>query len=173
MRLLLRKEGGDERVDHRFGDAVSDREEEHAPEEALEGQRLAARLVRGTGRERERRRHQMHDEGGEHQRSEPDAVGDEARQQDDDAEAGEATAGDGAQFRLREAVLLRPLAKDAGPDRESDARGEDRHEAGPEESLRIQPAGDRFNPIVVGGGRVLAGHAVPPFLMKAAPLGRP
>jgi len=59
----------------------------------------------------------VHDEGREHQRAEADAVGDEAREQDDDAEAREAAARDRSQFRLREAVLLGPLSEDAGTDR--------------------------------------------------------
>ncbi|MCX7430349.1 MAG: hypothetical protein NTY17_05015 [Planctomycetia bacterium] len=79
VRLLLGKQRGDERIDHGLGDTVADGEEEHAPEEALEGERLAAGREGGAGGERERRRYQVHDEGGEHQRAEADAVGDEAR----------------------------------------------------------------------------------------------
>jgi hypothetical protein len=88
----------------------------------------------------------MHREGREHQRAEANAVGDEAREQDDDAEARQAAARDRSQFRLREAVLLGPLSEDAGTDREAHAGGEDRHEARPQEPLRIEPRGD------VGGG---------------------
>ena len=35
MRLVVRKERGDERVNHRLADAVADGEQEHAPEQAL------------------------------------------------------------------------------------------------------------------------------------------
>ena len=53
MCLVLREQGRDERIHDRLGDAVADGEEKHAPEEALEGERLAAGGEGGAGRERE------------------------------------------------------------------------------------------------------------------------
>ena len=79
----------------------------------------------------------MHQEGGEHQRPKADPVGDQARQQDDDAKAGQATAGDRAELGLREPVLLGPLPEDAGSNREAHACSKDRHETSPEQPLGV------------------------------------
>ena len=72
----------------------------------------------------------MSEQGQDHQPAIADPVGDESADEDDDAEPRQATAGDLAELRHREAILLSPLAKDAAADRKADARGKDREKAG-------------------------------------------
>ena len=51
--LFAGEERGHQRIDHRFRDAIADGEEKHAPEEALECQRLSTRCEGGAGGQRE------------------------------------------------------------------------------------------------------------------------
>ena len=95
----------------------------------------------------------MHDECGKHQFPKPDPVGDQAGEQDDDAKPGQPAAGDCAQFRLRESVLLSPLAENARPDGEADARGEDRHEACPQQTLPVGVGHGAIESSCGGGGK--------------------
>jgi hypothetical protein len=87
-------------------------------------------------------------ERGGHQSPETDPVGNQAGDENDDAEAGQTTPGDGTQFGLGEAVLFGPLAENAGSDGEADPRGRDRHETCPEEPLGV----DARRRTGVGGG---------------------
>ena len=137
VRLLLGEQRGHERVDHGLCHAVANREQKHAPEQALERQGLPPRGEGGGRGQCESGRDHVHQEGGEHQGPKADPVGDQARQQDDDAKAGQATAGDRAEFGLGEPVLLGPLPEDAGSNREAHARSKDRHEPGPEQPLGV------------------------------------
>jgi len=69
-----------------------------------------------------------------HQGAVADFVGEERQHNDGDAETGEAATGDGAQFRLGEAVLPGPIPQAGTTDGESDARGDEGHEAGNEKA---------------------------------------
>ena len=148
MGLLPWKEGGDERVHNRLSDAVADREQEHAPEQALKGQRLPAAGEGGPCCKGERGGNEVHDERGEHQPPEANPVGDQAREQDDDPESCQAASRDRPQFGLGKSILRSPLTlgEDAAADREAHAGGEDCHEARPQEAMRVEndsrPCGD-------------------------------
>jgi hypothetical protein len=135
--LFLREEGGDERIDHGFADAVADGEDEHRGEEAPVGGALSAGGVEGGGGQGEDGGNEVEQEGGDHQLAVADLVGEQARHDDDHAEAGEAAPGDRAKFGHGEPELLGPLTQDAAADGESDAGGENGHEAGPEEPLGV------------------------------------
>src|SRR5262249_2577532 len=80
-------------------------------------------------------------------------------EEDDNAEAQQAAAGDAAQLRLGEAVFGTPGGQDAGADGEAHAGREDGEETGPQESVGVGcgAAGHGWLVRVVGDSGRLSG----------------
>ena len=79
----------------------------------------------------------MHDEGKNHQPPVAKLIRDDSAEDDDEAEARQAAAGDVPQFLLSESVLAGPVHQDAAANAETHARRKDREEAGPQKSFRV------------------------------------
>ena len=136
VRLLLAIEGGDQRIDDGLTDAVRDREDEDAPEQAEVG---AGAGGVGVGRDvaavHEGRRHRHDDrqhveDAREHEeRLVAEPVQEQARDEDHDAEPDEAAPRDLSELRLREAELLSPLEEEPAADGEAESGNEDGQEA--------------------------------------------
>jgi hypothetical protein len=70
----------------------------------------------------------VEDESAHEHRAVSDPVGKQAANNDRDAEANEASAGDGAQFGLGKAELPLPISEDCRTDGEAHSGGNERHE---------------------------------------------
>ena len=136
VRLLLAVEGGDQRIDDGLTDAVRDREDEDAPEQAEVGAGAGSvRVGRDVGAVDERRRHRDDDrqhveDAREHEeRLVAEAVEEQARDEDHDAEPDETAPRDLPELRLREAELLSPFEEEPAADGEAEPGNEDGQEA--------------------------------------------
>ena len=109
-------------------------EQERAEVEEHVGRRL--RLSRGRAERDERRQH-VEQERGDDQLAVADLVDHDAADDDAEAEAGEAGAADVAELRAGEAEFRGPIGEDAAADAEADARGENGHEACPQQALGV------------------------------------
>ena len=131
MRTIVRKQRRHEGIGHRLQRTVGKREDEHADRQHLVGIRRIRRPKGDEGRQHVRR------EGQDHEFAVADLVGDHAADDDTEAETGEARATDGAELRGREAELFAPIVEDTAANGETDARGENGREAGPEQALSV------------------------------------
>ena len=131
MRSVLREAGGDERVDHRLGQAVTHREQNLAPLEAGVSSALATLLVGGSRGQAESRAGEVAQERGDHQLAVTDHVGQKRAKENDDAEPDEPETGHFTDLRLSESVFAGPVAQDASAHSESDTGGQNGHETGP------------------------------------------
>ena len=141
MSLFLGEKRCHQGIHHSFRNAVTHGEQEHPPEQALERSPFTARGKGRSGSKRKRGRGEVHDKSGDHQLAIAEFVGNQRAEQDDDAETGKSTTGNGPEFRLCKAVLFGPLTEDAGPDRKSDTGCQNRHESRPEQALGIRGGG--------------------------------
>jgi len=91
----------------------------------------------GPGCQRQHGRHKVRQECQEHQATIAECVCEERTQQNDDAEARQATASDLAQLGHRETVLFGPLAQNAAADGKSDASRKNCHETRPQQTLSV------------------------------------
>ena len=134
--LLVAVERGDQRVDDGLADAVRDREDEHAPEQAEVGAGAGDVGVGVDGaavdeRRRHRHDHRQHVEGAREQQERlvAEAVEEEARDEDHQAEPDEASPRDLSEFRLREAEFTSPLQQEPAAHGETESGNKDGQEA--------------------------------------------
>ena len=111
---------------------ASDREQDLTPLQEVVGGRLVVGFTVGRrGSETEGGTHEMAEERRDHQLSITHDIRQQCAEQDDEAEAHQAEAGDLAGLLLGEAELGGPVIQDAAADAEADAGGQDGHESGP------------------------------------------
>ncbi len=128
MRAVVGEQRGDQRVGHRFERAIGQRENECA--DVQKHVRGGLGLAPGRGKRDEGREH-MEQERRHDQLAVADLVDDHAADDDAEAEARETGAADGAELRTSEAEFSGPVGKDAAPDPEADAGGQNGQKAGP------------------------------------------
>ena len=143
VRLVGRKERGDEWIDDRVTNPVTDGEQEHPAIQAPEGGVFASRGKGNAGCQRKNGGCKMGQEGQGHQLAITDFVGDKRTGEDDQTRADETTPGDFPEIGHGESITIRPLAQDCTADGKTDPGGENRHESCPKQPLCIG-GGDRF-----------------------------
>ncbi len=131
VRAVLGEERRDQRVGHGLERAVRVGEDEHAPVQA----RVGARSAGGEGHHG---REHVQRERGDDQLAVADLVAHDAADDDTEAEARETRTGKGAELPGREAILRAPVVENPAADGDTDAGGEDRHEAGPQQTFRVR-----------------------------------
>lgn len=83
----------------------------------------------------------MQEERGANEFAITNLVGNDAADNDAEAETGQARAADLAELRAGEAVFGAPVSKDTAANGEADAGGKNGHETGPKEPLAMDIAG--------------------------------
>ncbi len=79
----------------------------------------------------------MADEGEGDEFAVPEFIDDDATEDDAEAESGESGSADFAELGCAESEFFGPEGEDASAECEADAGGEDGHETGPEEAVRV------------------------------------